>query len=472
MSTFLPLRIYSLDAERAARLPELDAHVDRCAAAGFTHLILPAAPAMEALGLPAPDVPAAVAACARRSIRLLLDVEITPPETPADGTEATDQDDEPPDPRRPIGALARRRPRASPQETAQGTLAAWRQRLAEWQQSGAAGFCCRNLAALPPAAWTALIDDAKQEDADILLLAWTPGCTPEQIDALAGCGFDAAFSSAAWWDYRAGWLAEEWARLAAVAPPIAFPDDADGSALHRFTDPQDDAAVRRARLRALRLAAGVGCGLLVPSGFLDDDDLRDAAAEACATVASIARLLPATRMTLLEMVTMGHGNDDEATAVLRHAAGSRAADEGILVLANPSLERPATFDTGRHGERLRGLTMLERLLPADEERDAGDALDEGTIRLAPGEVQLFRARRAKPVTLPANRGRRAIDAATKLPRIAIEAVSPAVDGGAFPVKRVVGECVDVEADVFADGHDRLGVALRWRAVDEAAWQEV
>ncbi|MGN6703692.1 MAG: hypothetical protein ACTHKB_12125, partial [Burkholderiaceae bacterium] len=76
MSTFLPLRIYSLDAERAARLPELDAHVDRCAAAGFTHLMLPAAPAMEALGLPAPDVRAAVAACARRSIRLLLDVEI------------------------------------------------------------------------------------------------------------------------------------------------------------------------------------------------------------------------------------------------------------------------------------------------------------------------------------------------------------------------------------------------------------
>ncbi|MGN6388844.1 MAG: alpha-1,4-glucan--maltose-1-phosphate maltosyltransferase, partial [Burkholderiaceae bacterium] len=296
--------------------------------------------------------------------------------------------------------------------------------------------------------------------------------TPEQIDALAGCGFDAAFSSAAWWDDRAGWLAEEWARLAAVAPPIAFPDDADGSALHRFTDPQDDAAVRGARLRALRLAAGVGCGLLVPSDFLEDDDLRDAAAEACATVASIARLLPATRMTLLEMVTM---DGDVAAAVLRHSAGSRAADEGILVLANPSLERPATFDTGRHGERLRGLTMLERLLPAEEGSEgsgAGGTMDDATIRLAPGEVQLFRARRAKPVTLPANRGRRAIDAATKLPRIAIEAVSPAVDGGAFPVKRVVGECVDVEADVFADGHDRLGVALRWRAVDEAAWQEV
>ncbi len=41
----------------------------------------------------------------------------------------------------------------------------------------------------------------------------------------------------------------------------------------------------------------------------------------------------------------------------------------------------------------------------------------------------------------------------KLTRIAVEHVSPAVDGGLFPAKTSVGDVVPFEADVFADGHD-------------------
>ncbi len=40
-------------------------------------------------------------------------------------------------------------------------------------------------------------------------------------------------------------------------------------------------------------------------------------------------------------------------------------------------------------------------------------------------------------------------------RVVIESVRPQVDGGRYPVKRVVGEEVQVEADVFADGHDAV-----------------
>jgi starch synthase (maltosyl-transferring) len=47
-----------------------------------------------------------------------------------------------------------------------------------------------------------------------------------------------------------------------------------------------------------------------------------------------------------------------------------------------------------------------------------------------------------------------------------------VDGGRFPVKRVVGEVVEVAADLIADGHDKLGAALLWRAEDEEEWREV
>jgi len=57
------------------------------------------------------------------------------------------------------------------------------------------------------------------------------------------------------------------------------------------------------------------------------------------------------------------------------------------------------------------------------------------------------------------------------PRVVIENVRPAVDGGRFPIKRVVGEPVEVTADVFADGHDELAAVLRWRVADAEAWSE-
>jgi len=55
-------------------------------------------------------------------------------------------------------------------------------------------------------------------------------------------------------------------------------------------------------------------------------------------------------------------------------------------------------------------------------------------------------------------------------RVVIEAVRPAVDGGAFAVKRVVGDEVCVEADCFADGHDQLACLLLFRREDDTAWR--
>ncbi|HKO58589.1 MAG TPA: alpha-1,4-glucan--maltose-1-phosphate maltosyltransferase [Thermoanaerobaculia bacterium] len=40
-------------------------------------------------------------------------------------------------------------------------------------------------------------------------------------------------------------------------------------------------------------------------------------------------------------------------------------------------------------------------------------------------------------------------------RVIIEGITPQVDGGRFPAKRVVGDVVQIEADIFADGHDVL-----------------
>jgi starch synthase (maltosyl-transferring) len=55
--------------------------------------------------------------------------------------------------------------------------------------------------------------------------------------------------------------------------------------------------------------------------------------------------------------------------------------------------------------------------------------------------------------------------------VVIENVAPAVDGGRYPIKREVGDRVEVTADVFKEGHDVLAVFLKYRRADEAAWRE-
>lgn len=56
-------------------------------------------------------------------------------------------------------------------------------------------------------------------------------------------------------------------------------------------------------------------------------------------------------------------------------------------------------------------------------------------------------------------------------RVAIEHVEPQVDGG-YPIKRVVGDTVVVEADLFADGHDVVRGLLRFRHETQDQWLEI
>jgi starch synthase (maltosyl-transferring) len=56
-------------------------------------------------------------------------------------------------------------------------------------------------------------------------------------------------------------------------------------------------------------------------------------------------------------------------------------------------------------------------------------------------------------------------------RIQIQAIEPIVDCGRYPVKRTVGDVVEVYATVFADGHDTLAGAVRVRAPGEGAWRD-
>ncbi len=61
--------------------------------------------------------------------------------------------------------------------------------------------------------------------------------------------------------------------------------------------------------------------------------------------------------------------------------------------------------------------------------------------------------------------------ASTLKRVVIENVTPVVDHGRFPAKRVVGESVSVEADIFVDGHQLLGAAVLYRRASETEWSQ-
>ena len=56
-------------------------------------------------------------------------------------------------------------------------------------------------------------------------------------------------------------------------------------------------------------------------------------------------------------------------------------------------------------------------------------------------------------------------------RVAITAVTPEIDGGRFPIRRVVGEAVVVEADAFADGRDAITCRLLVRPAHARGWSE-
>ncbi|MBS1533553.1 MAG: alpha-1,4-glucan--maltose-1-phosphate maltosyltransferase [Bacteroidetes bacterium] len=57
-------------------------------------------------------------------------------------------------------------------------------------------------------------------------------------------------------------------------------------------------------------------------------------------------------------------------------------------------------------------------------------------------------------------------------RVIIENVLPQLDGGAFAVKRIVGQKVTVTADVFPDGHDVIQCRVMYRHESEKKWSEV
>jgi starch synthase (maltosyl-transferring) len=314
----------------------------------------------------------------------------------------------------------------------------WDGRIAAMQADGVKGFRCLAAAAVPGSVWARLIEAARGRDAQARFFAWTPGAAPEAIAALRGVGFDYAFSSSCWWDFSAGWLDEDAARMAAVGPAIAMAA-APGAAWQ---------AGEQARRRALSLAATYAAGWLMPLGF-ELGETFDLTEEVTALNALRARFV-ALRSAASARLVSSAGAD---IALLARGAG-------FVLAANASLTESTAVKAAHFLPLLHGGTRLVEI-----DGEGGEISAGSTMTLPPGGVRLCEVITAKPITRKDE-----TQVNCDAPRIAIEGIEPKVDEGQFPVRRVVGEVLEVTANIIADGHDKLAAEILWRAVDESDWQ--
>jgi starch synthase (maltosyl-transferring) len=298
----------------------------------------------------------------------------------------------------------------------------------------------------------------------------------DDVAALRGIGFAGAFSSLPWWDGRADWFVEEHELLRGLGSVIACAEAPFGPRLaKRFEGESNLSPLYR---HVLRRAAVTGDGLMVPMGFefASSEDLNDRPPASNGFVlrqdgSNIDLSAEVKEANVLsdrlaafgggEWRTLG-GPEDHTTVLLRSGTPDmRGASASIVVMINPDL---------RHEQKVP--ISLDPLPPA-----AGGSLSalevvsadpESGEMLAAGEIRVLRARRNDPIlTRRPDVRAQALAAAA---RIVIDNVAPSVDGGRFAAKRVVGEAVIIEADVFTDGHDVIVVELLWRAADSEAWQ--
>ena len=349
-------------------------------------------------------------------------------------------------------------------------------------EGGVTGFRCLAPERVPVALWAEVGAAVRRLVPGARMLAWTPGLSADAVATLAGAGFDGAFSSLRWWDCRAAWPADEHERLSALGPVLAFPEAPFGGRLARTL--MTDETAQRTVERALSVAATLGDGILVPMGL--EFGARERVAATGGLRETYAALRAAPRLALAETVRAANafvkreagrfaggalrliGTAAGApTGVLRIDAGDlRAAAAARLVLINPSLDRVSTLAAGALSPE------VGRFLPFRDALGSGPNLNVDTpASLAPAAVRVLDGRAGRAILPPPESLPFTVETAMAAPRLAIEAVTPSVDGGRYPVKRIVGEVIRVEADAFAEGHDQIAVALRWRAADEDTWRE-
>jgi starch synthase (maltosyl-transferring) len=390
----------------------------------------------------------------------------------------------PPDPRRPLTRPDATFAQYDSQAAHDQALALFGPMLRGWAQAGVTGIRALAPQRVPQALWQRLLANLREAHPGFAAIAWTPGLGPEQVAALGAAGFDRSVASTPWWDWRASWLAREYEERRTTLPSIGLVEDPAGPRLRLHG--ADAGAARRALRRALAIAAASGAGLMLPMGaergarramdftadrpsdwdWREDPDSAEMAGDVAEALALLRGCTPLAHPG--QMLPLS-GPGAPVVAFARCVGGDlRTAEEAAVVVATTRADAGATLLPDRILSAFDGrFPALRQVFPSAQ---SDEVLVPGQpVTLLAGELRIYagRAAAAPKLTLPNLEQ----TAARAMPRVAIERVAPAVDDGRFAVKRLAGEAVAVEADIFADGHDKLAAVVAWQVPGDPVWHE-
>jgi starch synthase (maltosyl-transferring) len=347
---------------------------------------------------------------------------------------------------------------------------------------GIAGFRCDAAYKVPGSVWSEIIAAARAENARCVFAAETLGGSPQAVAQLYGAGFDYLFNSSKWWDFRAPWLMEQYEAYRHIAPSIAFPESHDTPRLAAELSGCSDAEIEAEYRFRYLFAASFSSGVMMPIGYeygfgraLDvvrtrPEDWERPRFDLCDFIAAANATKAASRALSEEGGAQLVASEDGALTLVRRALSSADA---VAVAIDPSRNQSAQFDPAGLQQLVGG--PLRELGPGAA---TPGVLNGEPLRLGPLEIRLFE--RADETPAP-SKGKAMHQVAGLLEfevarshagPVVIENVTPQIDAGRHPVKRVVGDEVVVEADVFREGHDAIDATLYYRERGEARWRHV
>ncbi|MGF1607082.1 MAG: maltotransferase domain-containing protein [Rhodothalassiaceae bacterium] len=283
--------------------------------------------------------------------------------------------------------------------------------IAQLHAAGAAGVRLPALASAPAPFWTSLIERVRADQPDMLLIGDALGAPFSGLQALDRAGFDYFLDSVAWWDGTADWFLTQ--RDALATPGIGF-----------ARPPEDPHAGMASDALAAKTAQILltSPGLLMPAALIDPDD--DA----------LGRNLRALNAWRAETAWLDSGGPllrAGRKGLVRLAADARFAEEALAVAA--AADRTALLSVT--GGTFEPFTPVAEL----------DGMD----------LLVARRRKTRAVRPPAQKQSLKRLEQLAAARIGIESVYPEIDGGRFAAKRIVGDTLEIAADILCDGHEAI-----------------
>jgi len=127
---------------------------------------------------------------------------------------------------------------------------------------GFKGFRCDAAYQVPRKFWQRLLHEIKGRHRDVVFVAETLGCNPDQTRETARAGFDFVFNSSKYWNFNDPWLLTQYNLLRETAPSISFPESHDTPRM--YAESYDN--VNWLKQRYL-FAALFSAGVMIPIGF-------------------------------------------------------------------------------------------------------------------------------------------------------------------------------------------------------------